>query len=657
MSPPDFGSTWFSTSRDRQVFRSSLSKWAPPPISTVMQFGGLFEPELAAALDPTTTLRSRSQSAAVILVIAPWFSGLAALIGAGEPFVGADRMIVLLSALSIVGGMFLHRFPNLIPFVIIPPLGAVLIGIYGYLGRGPTSLATGGMYATLAVMVAMFFPPREAFPINGFVGVCLLVSELSRSSASAACAAALPTIGWVGAGTMVVSSLRRAVNELFARLNHQSRNDDLTGVANRRSFLETGRVLLAGRPPESKVGLLIVDLDRFREINDTLGHLFGDLLLVQVAQRLGRQLRQSDSIARLGGDEFAILLPGLRNHNDASHLAAHLVRALDEPFVIDGAPITIGASIGVAIGPDDGGSTGALLQAADLAMHEAKITRAGYLRSTSATSNAPANVLLLGALRDAISNDELVLHYQPKLNVADRSITGCEALVRWQHPVRGLVPPEDFIPIAERTGLIHQLTLWAMNETLRQSAAWKANGQEICISVNISTRSLLDRHFVGAVTERLNTFDISPELLCLEVTEGTIMTDPDAACAVLSEFRDMGVRISIDDFGTGYSSLAYLRSIPATELKIDKTFISEIGGAESPPANVAIVDATLHLAHNLGLTVVAEGVENLAALDLLSRLGCDEAQGYYFARPLPSLDFAGWRSSQQLAHRLPVFGN
>ena len=615
---------------------------------TPMRLSGLFEPELARALDPTTTMRSRSESAAVIMIIAPWFSGGAALLAPGEAFPGADRYILLMSALSVIGGALLHRFPNRIPFLAIPPLGAVLIGVYGYLGRGPSPLATGGMYATLAVMVAMFFSPREAFRINSFVASCLLLSELVRSPGRAAWAAALPTIGWVGTATVVVSSLRGTVNELFARLNRQSRTDDLTGVSNRRAFVETGIAMLDSRPIDTKVGLLLVDVDRFKEINDTLGHRFGDLLLVDVARRLSEQLRESDFIARLGGDEFAILLPGLRHRDDASSLAAHLVRVLDDPFLLDGTPISIGASIGVAVSPNDGRSTSVLLQAADLAMHEAKVTRVGYLQSASATSDAPANVLLLGELRDAISNDQLVLHYQPKLRVVGGALTGCEALVRWQHPARGLVPPDNFIPIAERTGLIHQLTLWVVNETLRQSAQWKTEGRELCISVNVSTRSLLDRHFVATIADRLHTYDVAPELLCLEVTESTIMSDPDAACDVLSDLRDLGVRISIDDFGTGYSSLAYLRSIPATELKIDRTFISEIGGADSLDANVAIVDATLHLAHNLGLTVVAEGVEDGDALDVLNRLGCDEAQGYFFARPLPSADFVDWRSARTL---------
>ena len=619
---------------------------------TPMRLSGLFEPELARALDPTTTMRSRSESAAVILIIAPWFSGGAALLAPGEAFPGADRYILLMSALSVIGGVLLHRFPNRIPFLAIPPVGAVLMGVYGCLGRGPSPLATGGMFATLAVMVAMFFSPRDAFPINSFVASCLLVSELVRSPGRAAWAAALPTIGWVGTATVVVSSLRGTVNELFAKLNRQSRTDDLTGVSNRRAFVETGIAMLDGRPADTKVGLLLVDVDRFKEINDTLGHRFGDLLLVDVARRLSEQLRESDFIARLGGDEFAILLPGLRHRDDASSLAAHLVRVLDDPFLLDGTPISIGTSIGVAVSPDDGHSTSVLLQAADLAMHEAKVTRVGYLQSASATSNAPANVLLLGELRDAISNDQLVLHYQPKLRVVGGALTGCEALVRWQHPARGLVPPDNFIPIAERTGLIHQLTLWVVNETLRQSAQWKTEGRELCISVNVSTRSLLDRHFVATIADRLHTYDVAPELLCLEVTESTIMSDPDAACGVLSDLRDLGVRISIDDFGTGYSSLAYLRSIPATELKIDRTFISAIGGAGALGANVAIVDATLHLAHNLGLTVVAEGVEDGSALDVLNRLGCDEAQGYFFARPLPSADFVGWRS----AHRLEPTG-
>ncbi len=604
-----------------------------------MRLPTLFDDDLAALRDPLSSTLSRSRAGALILAVAPWFGGLAVVVAPGEASPGADLTIIVLAALSILSGALMIRFPERVPFVLAPIVGAFLIGVVSYLSRGPVPLSTSAMFATVAMLTALFFAPRQAALLCIWIYTCLSVSEIARSDLRNGLASSLLAGGWGVTATVVVSTLRVTVGRLVERLNRQSRIDPLTGVANRLAFVEQGDAALAAATTSSCVGLLIVDLDRFKEINDVLGHRYGDLLLTAVADRLETEVGRRGTVARLGGDEFAILLPDLRSRRSATEFAAHLVRSLDAQFMLDGTPVTIGASIGVAVGPDDGRRTTALLQAADLAMYQAKKRRSGYQDSVSATSTAPENIVLIGELRDAINERQLQLHYQPKIDLHTGEVHACEALVRWRHPVHGFIPPTSFIPIAEQTGLIHQLTRWVLREAMQQCARWRADGRLISVSVNVSARDLLDRTFLTTVRETLNDCGVPSSALCLEVTETSIMADPERASAVLREFRASGVQISIDDFGTGYSSLAYLRMIPANELKIDRTFIATLHEGD---LDSAIVASTLHLAHRLGMSVVAEGVEDSATSEMLYALGCEQAQGYFFARPMPADDLSRW---------------
>ncbi len=604
-----------------------------------MRLHNLFDDDLAALRDPLSSTLSRSRAGALILVVAPWFGGLAVVVSPGEASRGSDAIMLAICAFSILAGAFMLRFPNRFPFVLAPIVGSFVTAIYSYLSRGPMPLSTSAMFATVAVLTALFFAPKHAALLCIWIYTCLSVSEIARSDLRNGLASSLLAGGWGVTATVVVSALRVTVGQLVERLNRQSRTDTLTGVANRLAFVEKGDAALAAATTSSGVGLLIVDLDRFKEINDVLGHRYGDLLLTAVAERLESEVGRRGTVARLGGDEFAILLPDLRSRRSATEFAAHLVRSLDTQFMLDGTPVTIGASIGVAVGPDDGRRTTALLQAADLAMYQAKKRRSGYQDSFSATSTAPENIVLIGELRDAIIERQLQLHYQPKIDLRTGDVQACEALVRWQHPIHGFVPPTSFIPIAEQTGLIHQLTRWVLREAMQQCARWRSEGHMLSVSVNVSARDLLDRTFVTTVRETLRDCGVPSSALCLEVTETSIMADPERASAVLREFRASGVQISIDDFGTGYSSLAYLRTIPANELKIDRTFITTLRDGD---LDSAIVASTLHLAHRLGMSVVAEGVEDSATSETLRRLGCESAQGYFFARPMPAEGVTKW---------------
>ncbi len=609
-----------------------------------MRLHKLFDDDLAALRDPLCSPLSRSRAGALILVVAPWFGGLAVVVSPGEASRGADAIMLLICAFSILAGAFMLRFPNRFPFVLAPIVGSFVTAVYSYLSRGPTPLSTSAMFATMAVLTALFFTPKHAALLCVWIYTCLSVSEIARSDLRNGLASTLLAGGWGVTATAVVSALRVTVGQLVERLNRQSRTDALTGVANRLAFVEQGDAALAAATTSSGVGLLIVDLDRFKEINDVLGHRYGDLLLTAVAGRLETEVGQRGMVARLGGDEFAVLLPNLRSRRSAAEFAAHLVRSLDAQFMLDGTPVTIGASIGVAVGPDDGKRTTALLQAADLAMYQAKKRRSGYQEGVSATSTAPENIVLIGDLRDAINERQLKLHYQPKIDLRTGEVRSCEALVRWLHPVHGFIPPTSFIPIAEQTGLIHQLTRWVLRDAMHQCARWRADGRMLGVSVNVSARDLLDRTFVTTVRETLRDSGVPSSALCLEVTETSIMADPERASAVLHEFRSSGVQISIDDFGTGYSSLAYLRTIPANELKIDRTFITTLREGDM---DSAIVASTLHLAHRLGMSVVAEGVEDAATSEMLHTLGCEQAQGYFFARPMPAEDVSRWLDSRE----------
>jgi diguanylate cyclase (GGDEF)-like protein len=429
-----------------------------------------------------------------------------------------------------------------------------------------------------------------------------------------------------------------------AEINEQlASHDALTGLPNRSLLKDRVDQALAA---SSRTGLcpalLLLDLDRFKEINDTLGHHHGDLLLQQVGVRLQQSLRTADTVARLGGDEFVVLLPDLPNASAALAAAEKLLAALAEPFVLEEVTLDVEGSLGLAVHPEHGDSFDSLLQHADVAMYAAKETHAGVcLYERNQDENSPRRLALLGELRQAIADDvQLVLHYQPQVRVSDGAVTGVEALLRWQHPKHGLLGPMEFIPAAERTGLIRPLTIKVLTTALTQARTWTDAGlPPMRMAVNISTRCLLDVDFADQVEKLLTETGVPADQLELEITESTIMTDPEHAMAVLVRLADIGVWLAIDDFGTGYSSLSYLKRLPVHQLKIDRSFVMEMDRGAS---DEAIVRSSVDLARNLGLDVVAEGVETAQAWQQLADLGCDQAQGFYFARPMPASELPAW---------------
>jgi diguanylate cyclase (GGDEF)-like protein len=425
------------------------------------------------------------------------------------------------------------------------------------------------------------------------------------------------------------------------RIRQQALSDALTGLPNRTLLLD--RAAQAIRQADRELvpaALLLIDLDRFKEVNDTLGHHCGDQLLIQVGQRLRAALRGVDTVARLGGDEFAVLLPAITTGEGAVTVAGKLQAALQEPFTLQGLALEVEASIGLALYPEHGSDPDELLQRADIAMYVAKDTHAGFvLFDRRQDQHSPRRLALLGELRRAIEGRQLLLHYQPKIDAHSGQVLGVEALVRWQHPTHGLVPPAEFIPLAERTGLIGPLTHYVMDAALHQCRDWRQAGHELPVAVNVSARRLLDLAFPDEVAELLARWEVPARLLVVEITESAIMADPAHAMQILGRLNQMGVGLSIDDFGTGYSSMAYLKSLPVHELKVDRSFVSQM---TSNSSDAVIVRSTVDLGRNLGLRVVAEGVEDQTTLEALGALGCDAVQGYHVSRPVTSDDLIDW---------------
>jgi diguanylate cyclase (GGDEF)-like protein/PAS domain S-box-containing protein len=456
-----------------------------------------------------------------------------------------------------------------------------------------------------------------------------------------------------------ITDRKRAESELMrqAEINEfQALHDPLTGLPNRLLFSERiGHAILQAQRQKKKLAVALIDLDRFKEINDSLGHSAGDHLLISVGKQMGGALRASDTVARLGGDEFGLVLPELTDIDSLLPVLERLQESLEEPIHVQSLPIGIEASMGIAIYPDHGADAQTLIQRADIAMYEAKRDGLGHVFYDESTHDHDVSSLTLVAeLRRAISEHELVLHYQPKAALESGVVTSVEALVRWLHPERGVVMPDSFIPLAQETSLIGPLTLYVIEEALRQVRGWREQGIELSVAVNLSTRNLLDRGFPKQVEDLLSRWDVKPEGLELEVTESSMLANPTRAKAVLNELSELGIRLSIDDFGTGYSSLAYLRELPVDEIKIDRSFVIAMG-AEAGDA--VIVRSTVDLGRNLGLEVVAEGVETIEHWEKLRELGCTTAQGYFLSRPMPADELCDWlraRGVQQHAESKPA---
>jgi diguanylate cyclase (GGDEF)-like protein len=421
------------------------------------------------------------------------------------------------------------------------------------------------------------------------------------------------------------------------RNEHAARHDALTGLGNRLLLAETTPRVLAAAGPGRSTALLLLDLDGFKEVNDTLGHDAGDQLLVVVAERLRESGGGADALIRLGGDEFVVLLAA---HAADAVLAAEVIRlALRRPILIAGLPVEIDASVGVALSPEHGDDLGTLLKRADVAMYEAKRAGTGVaVYDLSTDSREAQHLAVLAELREGIEAGQLRLHYQPKCH-PDGRIDEVEALVRWQHPTRGLLMPVDFVPLAERTSLIKPLTAWVLQEAARQCGRWHAAGRALRVAVNVSARNLLDDELIMTLTGAAAAAGIPVQALRLEITETAVMTDPERVNVTLDELSRLGMHVSIDDFGVGYTSLSYLSTLPVQALKIDRRFITDM---LTSPVDEILVRNVIHLARDLGLDSVAEGVESAEVWQRLAELGCDEIQGYVLTRPLPSAELDDW---------------
>ena len=428
--------------------------------------------------------------------------------------------------------------------------------------------------------------------------------------------------------------------EQTAALRYQALHDALTDLPNRTLLSDRlGQAILTAQRQERMLALLIMDLNRFKEINDTLGHHIGDLVLQEVAKRMRAVLRESDTVARLGGDEFAVLLPEADSEK-AAVAATKILKGLELPFTLEGRTLDIGASIGIALFPEHGQDGVSLMQHADVAMYAAKRGGRGYAQyEPLQDQHNLRHLALAGELRYAIEHDQLLLHYQPKIDLASGRVYSVEALVRWQHPLYGLMQPDEFIPLAEETGLIRALTVWVFGAAFSQCAEWQRSNVDISIAINLSVRNLQDPSLIEEIKRIVEACGTGEPRLNMEVTETSIMAEPQRSLAMLKSLASMGVRLAIDDFGTGYSSLAYLKQLPVNEIKIDKSFVI---GMVHDEDSVVIVRSTIDLAHNLGLQVVAEGVEDMNAYNLLAGMGCDGAQGFYMSRPLPLDELAIW---------------
>jgi diguanylate cyclase (GGDEF)-like protein len=528
---------------------------------------------------------------------------------------------------------------------------------------GPAVLIAGMMgYAANAIAVAYYMHIRDGVPVLGLlremhVGVFgeFMLSYMGLALFAVVVATTFVRIGpWSIAVFLApmafarqmftrTHSLQEATVELEAKTQeneYQALHDALTGLPNRMLFMRHLQDAVASMGEGGRLAVMIMDLDHFKEINDTLGHHFGDQLLQQIGPRLAGVLRDGDLMARLGGDEFGIVLPDLPEDAVAIRIAERLMEELEQPLNVENLALGVSGSVGIAIFPAHSDDVEALIRRADVAMYAAKESGGGFeVYQASMDEHNPTRLTLVAGVRPGIENREFVLYYQPKVRLSDGRTAGVEALIRWQHPERGLVFPDDFIPLVEHTVLLRPLTHYVIDQALQQWHVWSRRGIEVEMAVNLSTRSLLDSQLPEHVAELLERWSVPARFLTLELTESVLMADSARSMGVLAGLSDVGVRMSIDDFGTGYSSMSYLKRLPISEIKVDRSFVMNM---QKDPNDTMIVKATVELGKNLGLQVVAEGVEDRESYDDLAEMGCDLAQGYLISRPIPAAEATRW---------------
>ncbi len=545
-----------------------------------------------------------------------------------------------------------------------PPLGLwFLVGglaVFAVADVWYVSSAANGTYQpgglndaiwVLATLLMAFAPGWSkqsvgtSLPAWLLVGIPVLAAMCAVSLLVYASSGAVHPVAVSLAAATVVASLGRMIMSFrevttLAHSHQLALTDELTGLGNRRAFYEQVQLRLSVLPADQPSALLLLDLDRFKEVNDSLGHHAGDDLLCDVAERLlGTLQRDGDLLARLGGDEFAIFLDEVDTPG-AEAVAVRVRDTLAPPFIVDGVTVRIEASIGIALMPLHGREVSTLLRQADVAMYQAKDSHVGYaVYNHAADASGQERLRTIEELRDAIAGGQLIVHYQPKVDSRTSLVSGVEALVRWQHPTRGLLYPDAFLKLAEDTGLMRDLTTEVLEQSLDQVRSWRDSGRLLSVAVNLSASSLVDLELPDRVRLLLVNRGLPAAALELEITEDFLMGDRERAREILTQLRGLGIRVAVDDFGTGYSSLAYLRELPIDELKLDRSFVSPM--ADDPKA-AAIVTSTIGLAHSLGMTLVAEGVEDEATAGHLAESGCDESQGFFFSRPVPAGALEEW---------------
>ena len=516
--------------------------------------------------------------------------------------------------------------------------------------------------AILLISMSVWLPSRHLDPLEpektaGFSlpgiaaasSLVILVVGTQNGVSNVSIGLSIATLLTVGARLAISAHRLRVLTE---ERHRQAHTDELTGLGNRRQLTHVLDTFFADQADDPDavrdLAFLFVDLNHFKEINDSFGHPAGDELLRQIGPRLVRAVGSSGSVVRLGGDELAVVLMDADAH-DAEAVAQRIQAEIKEPFELQKISATVGASIGIAMVPANATNGTSLLWCADVAMYRAKLSQLEYVFFDESLDGGVDQPKLLDELRAAIDQGNFVLHYQPQLDLRTGEILAVEALIRWPHPTLGLVPPLQFLPLAEEAGLMRPLTAWVLNEAIGQCAQWRVDGTELAVSVNISTSNLLENGFVELVEELLARHDLPAYDLVIEITETTIINDFAKSQRVIQRLRDMGIVVSIDDFGAGFTSLAYLSSLAVGELKLDRAFIVGLAN-QGDGRDLELVRATINLGHEMGLRVVAEGIEDLETLDLLSDLGCDLAQGYYISRPTPAdkLSFTSMTRSPEL---------
>jgi diguanylate cyclase (GGDEF)-like protein len=482
-----------------------------------------------------------------------------------------------------------------------------------------------------------------AVPTFAITSVLVVLAASARGRVSTT-TLSLAALTLVATAARTRHSFRQVLR--FADVRRQAETDELTGLANRRTLFHQSPAFLSRDAPHA---LLLLDLDRFKEVNDSLGHHVGDDLLTCVADRLDAARPAGAMLARLGGDEFALLMEG--GLDEAAAAAAHLRAVVAQPVTLEGITVRTDVSLGVSLAPEHGTDLRSLLRCADIAMYQAKRAREGWrVYSSTDDTSGGAKLRVINELHTALASEQLTLHYQPKLDLRTNRVNHVEALVRWDHPTRGLLYPDSFIDLIGEAGLMGKMTDQLLQLALDQVVTWQGEGRALCVAVNLSARSLVDAGLPERVGELLAERGLGAQALQLEITEDFLMADHDRAREILLRLRDRGIQISVDDFGTGFSSLAYLRELPVYEMKLDRSFVFPM--ADDARA-AALVFSTIDLAHSLGLRMVAEGVENQAALTELTRHGCDYAQGYFISRPLPPVELGRWLDNRDTAAVAP----